>query len=225
MISPEAVRREFDAKARTYERGRLGGWYKAQAALALERARLHAGDAVLDVGCGTGWLLRRIGARYSRIRGLGLDLSPEMIGAARERTRIEAVDGLTFIAGDWTGIDPHLLLSANGIDAADLVCCVSSFHYFPDPEGALEKMFSVTRAGGRLLLLDRARDRSPATFVWDLVHRGLLRDTVRFYRSDELLELVRGAGYEDAAVVDSVRRLFWKGKLATSVALIAARKP
>lgn len=216
--------REFDGKANSYEGGRLGRWYKAQGELVLDRARLHAGDSVLDVGCGTGWMLRRMGRRYSRVRALGLDLSTKMVGIARERARVEAVDGLTFIAGDWMKIDPLLLLQANGIDAANLVCCVSAFHYFEDPALAMRKMFEVTRPGGRLLLLDRARDHSPTTLGWDLIHRALLRDTVRFYRSEELVSFALEAGYHKAGVVESVRRFLWKGKLNTSLALISAEK-
>ncbi len=225
MLNPKSTRARFDARAKSYEDGRLGGWRRAQSELVLARARLHTGAAVLDVGCGTGWLLRRMAHRYSGIDGVGLDLSPRMIEIARERTRVEAVGNLAFVAGDWMHVDPRLLLQANGISAADLVCCVDALHYFSDPALALEKMFEVTASGGRLLLLDRARERSLATVVWDLVHRAILRDTRRYYRSQELLSMVAGAGFSDATLAASVRRLFWKGKLATSLALVSARRP
>lgn len=225
MSTTQSTRAAFDAKAKSYEGGRLGGWYKAQAELVLERARLQAGNAVLDVGCGTGWLLRRMAHHYSGITGLGLDLSPRMVEVARERARVEAVGGLTFVAGDWMEIDPRLLIQANGMQSADLVCSVSTFHYFSDAAVALQKMCQVTSRGGRLLLLDRARERSLLTFLWELVHRVLLRDIVRFYRSDELVSLVEAAGFADARVAATVRKLFWKGKLATSLALVEARRP
>lgn len=225
MKSVESTRSAFDAKAKSYEDGRLGGWYKAQARLVLERARLHAGEAVLDVGCGTGWLLRRMARRYSGITGLGLDLSPRMIELARERARVEAVGELTFVTGDWTQIDPLLLIQANGIQSIDLVCCVSTFHYFPEPAAALEKMRRVTGPGGRLLLIERARERSLPTLLWALLHRMILRDIVGFYRSGELVELIEAAGFSDVRVDATVRRLFWKGKLATSLVLVSARRP
>ncbi len=219
------TRNEFDAKAKGYEGGRLGRWYKAQGELVLDAAQLHSGDSALDVGCGTGWLLRRMARRYQGVRGLGLDLAPRMIELARERTRVEAISDLTFVAGDWLSLDPLLLVQAHDMPAVDLVSCVSTFHYFSDPARALRQMAEVTQPGGRLLLLDRSRDRSPITLLWDLVHRAILRDTVRFYSSAELLTLVRDAGYEEARVVRRVRRLFWKGKLSTSLALISAVRP
>lgn len=225
MSSVESTRAAFDSRAKGYESGRLGAWYKAQGQLVIERARLQAGQAVLDVGCASGWLLRGLAHRYAGITGLGLDLSPKMVEIARERARVEAIGGLTFVAGDWMALDPVLLLQAHGIRAADLVCCVSTFHYFADPQVALDKMFQVTGSGGRLLLLDRARDRSPTTFAWELVHRFVLRDIARFYRSDQLLSLLEAAGYRDARVETTVRRLFWKGKLVTSLTLVSGRRP
>ena len=224
MSTTESTRAAFDAKAKSYEDGRLGGWYKAQGEIVLERARLQAGHAVLDVGCGTGWLLRRMARRYAGTTGLGVDLAPRMAALARERARVEAVAGLTFVAGDWMEIDPLLLVQANGVQSVDLVCCVSAFHYFSDPAVALEKMWRVTQPGGRLLLLDRARENSLVTKIWGAVHRLLLRDIVRFYSSQELVSLVEGAGYGDARVAATVRKLFWRGKLHTSLALISARR-
>ncbi len=225
MPMSKSIRARFDARASGYEDGRLAGWRRAQSELVIKRARLQTGAAVLDVGCATGWLLRRMAQRYSGIGGLGLDLSPRMIEIARERTRVEAIANLTFVAGDWMNIDAQLLLQANGIPAADLVCCVDTLHYLSDPAAALEKMFQVTGSGGRLLLLDRARDRSIWTWAWDLVHRAILRDTLRYYRSEELVALVAGAGFSEARVAAAVRRLFWKGKLATSLVLVSARRP
>ncbi len=225
MTSTESTRAAFDAKAKSYEEGRLGGWYRAQGELVLDHSRLQAGSSVLDVGCGTGWLLRRMARRYAGITGLGVDLAPRMVEAARERARVEAVAGLSFVAGDWMRIDPRLLVEANSIESADLVCCVSAFHYFSDPALAIEKMFRVTSPGGRLLLLDRARDRSLMTLLWEAIHRLLLRDIVRFYRSEELVALVESAGYGEARVAAEIRKFLWRGKLNTSLVLISATRP
>lgn len=223
-VKAEHVRAEFDGKARNYETGRLAGWYQAQGELAMAHAHPHSGDTVLDVGCGTGWLLRQMMSRHSGVTGLGLDLSPAMIEAAREQARVEGVSGLTFVNGDWMQIEPALLLQAHGLRYTELVLCVSTFHYFSDPASALEKMYQAVGPGGRLLLLDRARDGSAATVLWDLIHRIVLRDTTRFYRADEMVALAEEAGFTEVGVVARVRKLFWKSKLATSLALVAGRR-
>jgi len=223
-VRPASVQAEFDAKAKSYETGRLAGWYKAQADLALSHAHPRAGDTVLDIGCGSGWLLRQLMGRHSGVTGLGLDLSPRMIEAARERTRVEGISGLRFVAGDWMQIEPKLFLQAHGLRSAEWVVCVSTFHYFSDPARALENMYQAVGPGGRLLLLDRARDGSMLTLMWDLIHRVVLRDTARFYRADEMVALATGAGFSEVEVVARVRKLFWKGKMATSLALVAGQR-
>ena len=204
MISSERTQAEFDHKAARYETGRLSRWYRAQGQLVSEIARPRAGSTVLDVGCGTGWLLRRLVASHPGVTGLGIDLSPRMIEVARERARVEAVDGLTFVAGDWMQLDPSLLLQANGLRSAELVCCVSAVRYLSDPGEAMAKMHSVTTSGGRLLLLDRTHARS--------------------YRSSDLVGLAAAAGYDDVQVLRKLRKLFWRGKLATRLTLVSARR-
>src|SRR5882724_7819227 len=57
-------------------------------------AGLPAGAArVLDAGCGTGGLLRRLHAARPEWALTGLDLSPLAVGLARERTGGEIVPG------------------------------------------------------------------------------------------------------------------------------------
>jgi trans-aconitate methyltransferase len=60
-----------------------------------------AGGLVVDLGCGNGWYLRRLLARYPRVRGIGLDGFEENIAQAR---RLAEADGLAarleFRAGD-----------------------------------------------------------------------------------------------------------------------------
>lgn len=111
---------------------------------------------LLDVGCGTGNLafaLRAWGVRPERY--LGVDLTPEMLRVAAEKLR----------AGPppW----PARLLAADAsalplrAGSFDTVVSASSLHYWPEPRRALAEVRSLLRPGGRLLLLDWARDTLP----------------------------------------------------------------
>src|SRR4051812_9066172 len=52
----------------------------------LDAAEIRAAGRVLDVGCGTGEIARAAARRASAGSVLGIDLSREMVEAARERT-------------------------------------------------------------------------------------------------------------------------------------------
>ena len=58
---------------------------------------LHAGQAILDVGCGTGRHSLELARRGYRCTGI--DLSPDMLSVAREAAGREGLD-ITFVEGD-----------------------------------------------------------------------------------------------------------------------------
>ena len=53
----------------------------------LEKMRLATMDNVLDVGCGAGWLSRRLAELVPEGRVVGMDISDEMIRHARRSTK------------------------------------------------------------------------------------------------------------------------------------------
>ena len=218
-----AIAAEFDAKAPTYETYRLAPWYKAHGEAILAALGDPGGGAVLDIGCGTGWLLRRIARSFPAARGIGLDLSGAMVETAEEKAAAAGLDTLRFVKADWEGADAERLpgLSGAGIN---VVVCANAFHYFGDTREALAKMFRVLAPGGELLLLERAKERSVLTLIWDVLHRFLIRDQVRFYSSSELIELIYGAGFSNVEVKTKIKRWLWHNKFFTSVILISAKK-
>jgi len=214
-----AVAAEFDEKAGRYETDRLAPWYMAQASLVLSHLGPVQGP-VLDVGCGTGWFIRSFLKETPGARAIGVDLSPAMVAEARRRAGSEKLTGAEFVAADWEapGTEDRIrrLLPAG----AGAVVCISSFHYFRDPTAALRTMVRVMAAGGQLLLVERSRDRSALTSLWDFLHRRVIRDHVQFYREMELLDLMRESGLSDVRVSARLRRWLWKGKLFTSLVLL-----
>ncbi|MCG8689688.1 MAG: class I SAM-dependent methyltransferase [Minwuiales bacterium] len=178
---------------------------------------------MLDIGCGTGWLLRRIARSFPAARGIGLDLSGVMVETARQKAAAAGLDRLDFVNADWESPDVERLpgLSGKRINA---IVCANAFHYFGDTGEAVAKMFRTLAPGGELLLLERAKERSVLTLIWDVLHRFLIRDQVRFYSSSELIELIYGAGFSNVEVKTKIKRWLWHNKFFTSVVLISAKK-
>lgn len=112
-------------------------------------AQLTRGEAVLDVGCGTGDLTLEVSRRVGST-GLvaGIDAAPEMVARARQKARrrhlaidfrVEPVEQLSF--ADQT---------------FDVVVSSLVFHHLPDgvKQQGLVEIHRVLKPGGRLLLVD-----------------------------------------------------------------------
>lgn len=107
--------------------------------------RLEQGQRLLDAGCGVG----RIAVPLARrgIKVTGVDVSPSMLGAARESAASEGLD-IEFVEGDIRGFG-----RAGEFDAA--ICVYTSFGYCAEKEGDLEILAAIARSlkpGGRLCL-------------------------------------------------------------------------
>jgi ubiquinone/menaquinone biosynthesis C-methylase UbiE len=140
-------------------------------------------SSLLDVGCGTGALLRRILREYPLTSARGIDLSPAMVGQAHA----------------LLGTRAHVLLGdAEQLpfsdDAFDVVTCVASFRHYPDPLQALAEMRRVLRPEGSLVFAD-FRPGQPlreATGGTLLMPYG----DVHAYSERELVALAAEAGFQ-----------------------------
>ena len=99
-------------------------------------------DSLLDVGCGTGFLINML-AEQHKADYVGLDLSTEMIRMAEKKQ----IPGARFINGTADNLPFP--------DASfDIVTCSQSFHHYPYPEKAMQEAFRVLKPGGIYILSD-----------------------------------------------------------------------
>ena len=104
----------------------------------------YGGDTakVLDVGTGTGCLVRALHERWPRRRHTGVDISKEMLHAARE-----AAPKCTFVHGTAEALP----FPDASFDAA---VSLSSLHFWSEPAAGLREIARVLRPGGVLVLSD-----------------------------------------------------------------------
>lgn len=101
--------------------------------------RLEAGSHILDLGCGTGALLRAL--EVQGVTGVGADVSPAML----ERARSHRPNG-SFVQLEG----PHLPFEDASFDA---VVSLLSWRYL-DWDPVLMEIARILRPGGKLLLVD-----------------------------------------------------------------------
>jgi 2-polyprenyl-3-methyl-5-hydroxy-6-metoxy-1,4-benzoquinol methylase len=88
-----------------------------------------------EVGCGEGFLARRLAAAGYRVRGS--DLSPATIAEAR-RQSVGVTPQIAFQVADLYRLDP-------GRDAAELIVCCEVLEHLSDPAGALDVLGRLAR--------------------------------------------------------------------------------
>lgn len=134
----------FDRWSRIYDRRELQrSTYRPVHDAVLERLAGQCPEAVLDLGCGTGQLTRRLCERFPAATVVGLDLSAGMLDAARAGAR----DGVSpsYVRGD--ALD--LPIAAGSFDT---VVCTESFHWYPAQAEALDELARILRRDGRLVI-------------------------------------------------------------------------
>jgi S-adenosylmethionine-diacylgycerolhomoserine-N-methlytransferase len=102
---------------------------------------------VLEIACGTGRNLAKIGTAWPGVRLYGLDISAEMLKSARAALGAEARLG----EGDACSFDAAALL---GEPQFDRIVLSYSLSMIPDWQGALDHAASLLAPGGTLHVVD-----------------------------------------------------------------------
>lgn len=156
----------FERWSRSYE----GSWMQRRFFDRVHRAVLDlaaplpAPASVLDVGCGTGRLLRAAAPRWPDTQLIGVDPAQGMVDTARQLT-----PGATI----HRGLAESLPLPDASVD---LVFSTMSSHHWHDPAAGVREIARVLRPGGHFILADVAM---PRVLTWLTFHGSGLAAAAR----------------------------------------------
>ncbi len=143
---------------------------------------------VLDVGCGTGRILKVLAAKVRE--AYGVDFSAEMIRLAR--SRLEGVPNVTTLKNDGA------TLSMFDDETFDFVFSFAVFQHIPSRsqiDSYLKEFYRILKSGGEVKLPVDGRGDS---LLWRLLKKAIGNDSWSgvFFSRIELLTLVRAHGFE-----------------------------
>jgi ubiquinone/menaquinone biosynthesis C-methylase UbiE len=169
-------------------------------------AALHAGERVLDVGCGTG-VVTRLAAERVRPGGAvaGLDINAGMLAVARSITPPD-------LGIEWYEASAESMPLPDG--AFDVVLCQMSLQFVADRLRGLREMRRVLTSGGRLVL----NVPGPAAPMFDILAdamgrhiapqaAGFVRAVFALNQEAELEELLKDAGFQHVTAQAETREL------------------
>ncbi|MCV7444333.1 class I SAM-dependent methyltransferase [Mycobacterium paraense] len=138
----------FNDRAPEYDHGWRGRLHHeiSDRTADLAVAAIASPTGVLDVGCGTGHLLRTLARRYPDARQLcGVDAAPQMVATASAFGGDDRLSFAVGVAEDLRYPD----------DTFDLIVSTTSFDHWADQQAGLVECARVLRPGGHLVLVDQ----------------------------------------------------------------------
>jgi len=178
----------------------------------LDQADVAPGDAVLDLGAGTGTLAIWLKQRTPAARITGLDADPDVLARARRKAAGAGCE-IDFVEGFSTDL-PF------ATDSFDVVLSTLFFHHLtgPDKRRTLAEVQRVLKPGGSLHVADWGKPGDPLMAALFL--------TVRAFDGFEVTaDNARGvlpALFEEAGLEDAQERRRLRTSLGT-IALLSAR--
>lgn len=161
----------------------------------LAHAELASGEIVLDLGSGAGidcFLAAREVGPSGRV--IGVDMTPAMLERARaNRAKVDAVN-VEFRLGEIE----HLPVADASVDVIISNCVVN---LSPEKPQVFREALRVLKPGGRLVVSDLVLTRAldPATRRNVELYVGCVAGAAM---KDEVLELIRDAGFADVRIVE-----------------------
>ncbi|MFQ6083202.1 MAG: arsenite methyltransferase [Candidatus Aminicenantia bacterium] len=160
-------------------------------------ASLREGETVLDLGSGAGLdcflAAQKIGKKGNVI---GVDMTPEMIGKARENAMKGNYKNVEFRLGEIE----NLPIADNSVDVVISNCVIN---LSIDKSRVFKEVFRVLKYGGRFMISDIILLKELPDVIKNSIEAyiGCLSGAII---KDKYLEVIKNAGFKDVNIIDEI---------------------
>ena len=154
----------------------------------LQQVTVPKNAAILDVGCGGGWTVRKLVALAPEGKVVGLDYSSASVAVSRDTNAHEIEAGRVQIEQGSVAALPFPDRSY------DIVTAVETHYYWPDLSANVREVLRVLKPGGTFILIAETYRGGPFRLLYGLV-MPLLR--AAFLSDAEHRDLLTQAGFTE----------------------------
>jgi ubiquinone/menaquinone biosynthesis C-methylase UbiE len=143
----EQVEKHYNNLAKVYEK-RWRNYLVNTSKEIIKNLNLKSNLKILDVACGTGFLIKKLLETNSKIEITGIDISKEMIAIAKKR--FENNKNVTLIKANAEKFEVK--------DKFNIIIFNSAMHYIKDIEDLIVKLRQLLSSNGYLIIVDWSKD-------------------------------------------------------------------
>ncbi|WP_312159709.1 methyltransferase domain-containing protein [Oscillibacter sp.] len=195
----ERSKKTYDQMAAGYDTSPEGYYTKPHKAELIKRVIVRDGDSVLDVACGNGTLLGAL-SRKASIHAFGVDLSENMIAAARERC-----PNCTFAASACV----PLPFTNESMDVITVSC---AFHHFESPHAFASECMRILKKNGMIYMAEPFFTPVIRWLANTVAFPFSKSGDVKVYSEQELRRMFEAAGFRDIRTYTKGTVLFFSAK-------------
>lgn len=180
----------WDRHAEGYAKRAISDEASYQRKLMETQAYMNREMSVLEIGCGTGTTAIFHAPHVDHI--YAVDVSPEMLRIAKEKTKAAGINNITYTCADFDSL-------ADEGRKYDMVMAHSLIHLLPDRDHALKKIHSLLNPGGVFVSSTACLNSGAINLLRFILPVGRifgLLPLVRFFSPAQFEESVTKAGFE-----------------------------
>ena len=115
--------------------------------LLIDELKFRDGEVVADIGCGSGFISRKIAKKIGSGTVYGVDIQPEMLALLAKRMAMFRITNVKGVLGTTT--DPQLPPAS-----CDTMIMVDVYHEFDKPYEMMRNMIAGLKPGGRIVFVE-----------------------------------------------------------------------